>query len=74
MQCVDELQALGVMRVATLEDGSLWCLTSADHLQNIEVGAGGARAGVVPAGGARCWGGPTHVAVARGAACRAWRW
>ncbi len=35
---VHEFQGLGVMRVATLEDGSLWCLTSSDHIQNIEVG------------------------------------
>ncbi|KAF5839649.1 hypothetical protein DUNSADRAFT_199 [Dunaliella salina] len=33
---VNEFQNIGVMRVATLEDGSLWCLTSSDHLQNIE--------------------------------------
>eukprot|EP00983_Pelagomonas_calceolata_P095056 1157958-Pelagomonas_calceolata.AAC.4 len=33
---VNEFQNLGVMRVATLEDGSLWCLTSSDHLQSIE--------------------------------------
>jgi hypothetical protein len=34
---VHELEALGVMRIATLEDGSLWCLTSSDHIHNIEV-------------------------------------
>lgn len=37
VQCVTELQSLGVMRMATLEDGSLWCLTGSDHLRTIEV-------------------------------------
>ena len=38
---VEELRARELLRVAVLEDGSTWCLLTADHLQGLQVGEGG---------------------------------
>lgn len=35
-----ELRDLGVLRIATLEDGSSWCLATAEHLANAAVSSG----------------------------------